>query len=193
MGGTFDPIHIAHLIVGEYAIDEFGLDKIIFIPTGNPPHKENYTDAKLRFEMVKLAIEANENFILSDIETKKDGYSYSVETVSALNDSFDGKFYFIIGSDILFQLKTWKEIGILSKEVEFICALRPEFNLNKVFDMEMDYLRREFETKVNIIKPPLCDLSSTYIRNRILNEKSVKYLLPDKVINYINEHNLYRG
>lgn len=193
MGGTFDPIHVAHLMIAEYAKDEYELDKIIFIPTGTPPHKDECTDSKIRYDMVSLAVEDNVDFEVTDIETNRTELSYSVDTINELKGKYSGSFYFIIGSDTLFQLKTWKKIDELSKNVEFICAVRPEYISTKALEMELLYLKSKYNTKINIIKSPLYELSSTYIRERIQTGKSVKYLLPDKVIKYIEEHKLYRG
>lgn len=193
IGGTFNPIHFGHLMISEYIRVEMNLDKIIFIPTGNPPHKNNILDAKIRYKMVELAVSENDNFSISNIEVERKGISYSVETIKLLRKHLDGKIYFIIGSDTLFQLKTWKRIGELCESVEFIVAVRPEYMSTKTLDLELKYLSQKYGAVVNIVETPLYEISSTDLRNRIINRKSVKYLIPDKVINYIEENNLYRG
>ncbi|WP_036728494.1 MULTISPECIES: nicotinate-nucleotide adenylyltransferase [Peptoniphilus] len=191
MGGTFNPIHFGHLMISEYIRIEMELDKIIFIPTGNPPHKKTI-DAKFRFEMTSIAIEDNENFMISDIETNKIGNSYSIDTVKQLKNKLDGKFYFIIGSDTLFQLRTWKKFDELSEEVEFICAVRPNYTASEDLRKELKELEK-YNATVHVVETPLYEISSTDLRNRFKLNKSVKYLVPDNVIIYINDNKLYRG
>ncbi|WP_342626060.1 nicotinate (nicotinamide) nucleotide adenylyltransferase [Peptoniphilus timonensis] len=109
-GGSFNPIHYGHLMICEYIKEEMGLDKVIFIPTGNPPHKEIEVSAKDRYEMVKTAISPNPDFDISDIETTRVKLSYTVDTIRELKEIYkEEKLYFIIGMDSLFQLKTWKK------------------------------------------------------------------------------------
>lgn len=190
MGGTFNPIHMGHLMISEYIRNEMGIDEVIFIPTGNPPHKKTI-DSDIRYKMVSLAIEDNPYFSISDIETKKNINSYSVDTVREIQSTIEGKFYFIIGSDTLFQLKTWKRFDELAKNIEFICAMRPQYLSTKALEMELKYLSDKYEATVHIIETPLYEISSTDLRSRIQNGKSVKYLIPQKVIDYIEEANLY--
>lgn len=193
MGGTFNPIHLGHLMMSEYVRVDFDLDEIIFVPTGNPPHKDNIVNSKNRYEMTSLAISDNNFFSISDVEVVKKDTCYSIDTVLSLKKLYSGKFYFIIGSDTLFQLKTWKKLDELSKEVEFICSLRPEYTDDKTLEIELNFLKKNFNTTVNIAKTPQYEISSTELRDRILNGKSVKYLIPDRVKKYIDENNLYRG
>ena len=125
-GGSFDPIHYGHLMICEYIKEEMGLDKVIFIPTGNPPHKDLGVSAEDRYEMVRIAISPNPDFEISDIETTRVNLSYTVDTIRELKKIYkEEKLYFLIGLDSLFQLKTWKKIGDLSQEIEFVVALRP--------------------------------------------------------------------
>ena len=191
MGGTFNPIHLGHLMISEYIRDEIKLDKIIFVPTGNPPHKSDLLDAEIRYEMTKMAIEGNENFMVSDIETKRQGVSYTVDTVNQLSEQLDAELSFIIGSDTLFQLKTWKRFDELAKQIEFICAIRPEYMATKILSSELIYLNQKYGARIKIIKTPQYMISSTDLRNRIKYGKSLKYLLPDKLIEYIYERRLY--
>lgn len=191
MGGTFNPIHLGHLMISEYIRVDMELDEIIFVPTGNPPHKET-TDASLRYEMVELAVQENEHFSISDIEVKNSDISYTVETISKLESELDGKIYFIIGSDTLFQLKTWKKIDLLFKKVEFICAIRPEYVSTQILALELKYLKQKYDAEIHIVETPLYEISSTDLRNRISKDKSVKYLIPDVVIDFIKEKELYK-
>lgn len=191
MGGTFNPIHLGHLMISEYIREDMQLDEIIFVPTGNPPHKKT-TDAELRYRMVELAVEENQYFSISDIEVRNSDISYTVDTITKLEKELDGKIYFIIGSDTLFQLKTWKKIDLLFEKVEFICAIRPEYVSTQILDLELKYLKQKYKAEIHIVETPLYEISSTDLRNRISKGKSVKYLIPDKVIDYIKEKELYK-
>ena len=192
-GGTFNPIHYGHLMICEYLKEELGLDKIIFIPTGNPPHKDLDVSARARYEMVKLAISSNPTFEITDIETNRIKLSYTVDTVRDLKKVYkDEKLFFLIGLDTLFQLKTWKKIEELSGEIEFVVALRPKYIDIEEINIELKFLRENYGTKVEIIHTPLYEISSTELRDRIKEEKSVRYLIPEEVVNYIKESGFYK-
>lgn len=193
-GGSFNPIHYGHLMICEYIKEEMGLDKVIFIPTGNPPHKEIGVSAEDRYEMVRLAISPNPDFEISDIETTRVKLSYTVDTIRELKKIYkEEKLYFLIGLDSLFQLKTWKKIEDLSQEIEFVVALRPGYINKEEINREIDFLRENFGTKINLIKTPLYEISSTDLRDRIHEGKSLRYLIPKKVLDYIEESGFYKG
>lgn len=193
-GGSFNPIHYGHLMICEYIKEEMGLDKVIFIPTGNPPHKDLGVSAEDRYEMVRLAISPNPDFEISDIETTRVNLSYTVDTIRELKKIYkEEKLYFLIGLDSLFQLKTWKKIGDLSQEIEFVVALRPGYIDKEEINNEIDFLRENFGTKINLIKTPLYEISSTDLRDRIHEGKSLRYLIPKKVLDYIEESGFYKG
>ncbi len=193
-GGSFNPIHYGHLMICEYIKEEMGLDKVIFIPTGNPPHKDLGVSAEDRYEMVKLAISPNPDFEISDIETTRVNLSYTVDTIRELKKIYkEEKLYFLIGLDSLFQLKTWKKIDDLSQEIEFVVALRPGYIDKEEIDNEIDFLRENFGTRINLIKTPLYEISSTDLRDRIHEGKSLRYLIPKKVLDYIEESGFYKG
>ena len=192
-GGSFNPIHYGHLMLCEYIKEEMGLDKVIFIPTGNPPHKELELSAEDRYEMVRLAISPNPDFEISDIETTRVKKSYTVDTIRELKKIYkEEKLYFLIGLDSLFQLKTWMKIGDLSQEIEFVVALRPGYLDKEEINKEIDFLRENFGTKINLIKTPLYEISSTDLRDRIREGKSLRYLIPKKVLDYIEESGFYK-
>lgn len=192
-GGSFNPIHYGHLMICEYIKEEMGLDKVIFIPTGNPPHKELELSAKDRYEMVRLAISPNPDFEISDIETTRVKKSYTVDTIRELKKIYkEEKLYFLIGLDSLFQLKTWMKIGDLSQEIEFVVALRPGYLDREEVNKEIDFLRENFGTKINLINTPLYEISSTDLRDRIREGKSLRYLIPKKVLDYIEESGFYK-
>lgn len=193
-GGSFNPIHYGHLMICEYIKEEMGMDKVIFIPTGNPPHKDIGVSAEDRYEMVRLAISPNPDFEISDIETTRVKLSYTVDTIRELKEIYkEEKLYFLIGLDSLFQLKTWKKIGDLSQEIEFVVALRPGYIDKEEINNEIDFLRDNFETRINLIKTPLYEISSTDLRDRIHEGKSLRYLIPKKVLDYIEESGFYKG
>ena len=193
-GGSFNPIHYGHLMICEYIKEEMGLDKVIFIPTGNPPHKELELSAEDRYEMVRLAISPNPDFEISDIETTRVKKSYTVDTIRELKKIYkEEKLYLLIGLDSLFQLKTWMKIGDLSQEIEFVVALRPGYLDKEEVNKEIDFLRENFGTKINLIKTPLYEISSTDLRDRIREGKSLRYLIPKKVLDYIEESGFYKG
>lgn len=192
-GGSFNPIHYGHLMICEYIKEEMGLDKVIFIPTGNPPHKELELSAEDRYEMVRLAISPNPDFEISDIETTRVKKSYTVDTIRELKKIYkEEKLYFLIGLDSLFQLKTWMKIGDLSQEIEFVVALRPGYLDKEEVNKEIDFLRENFGTKINLIKTPLYEISSTDLRDRIREGKYLRYLIPKKVLDYIEESGFYK-
>lgn len=191
-GGSFNPIHYGHLMICEYIKEEMGLDKVIFIPTGNPPHKDLEVSAKDRYEMVKTAISPNPDFEISDIETTRVKLSYTVDTIRELKEIYkEEKLYFIIGLDTLFQLKTWKKIEDLSSEIEFVVAKRPGYLDEEKINREIKYLKENFGTKIILVQTPLYEISSTDLRDRIKKGKSLRYLIPKKVLNYIEESEFY--
>lgn len=191
MGGTFDPVHLGHLMVAEYVKEEMNLDEIIFVPTGNPPHKDNVTSALDRYNMVKLSIKDNETFRITDIETKRTGNSYSIDTIKELKKMERAEYYFIIGSDTLFLLDTWKNPHEIAKEIEYICALRPDYTQEDKINDKILSLREKFGMEVHLVKTPLYDISSTNVRKALREGRSLKYILNDKVIQYIQENHLY--
>lgn len=189
MGGTFNPIHSAHLLIAEMAREQYGLDKVIFMTGGNPPHKTAQTDAAHRFNMTRLAIEGNDYFTDDDYEIKKDGKSYTVETLLYLKEKYPSdKLFFIIGEDSLDDIGKWYEPRkILSLAAVLVFPRHTRGTLKD----KIGRARRVFDGEILPIDAPVIDISSTDIRERIGDIKTVKYMLPDKVIDYIKEHNLY--
>lgn len=196
MGGTFDPIHIGHLILGENAYLQFGLDKVWFMPSGNPPHKTNREGRATneeRIEMVKRAISPNAHFELSLAEMHEDGFNYTKETLQRLKHSHpDTDYYFIMGADSLFQFESWREPAQICALCTIVVAVR-----NHVHTEELDGKIRELSEKyqANIVKldTPNIDISSNTIRRWIHYKKSIRYYVPDEVIAYIQDKRLYRG
>lgn len=182
-GGTFNPVHIGHLILAEEAREKLGLDRIIFIPTSLPPHKDtvNIAPAADRLKMLKFAIRGNKFFGLSDIEIKRQGRSYTIDTLKELKNKFiHDELYFIIGSDLLKYLNEWKDLNEINKMVKFVAATRPGYPLEQI----PSYIQRLAIRAV--------DVSGFEVRQCIKEDKSFRYLVPDKVFDYINKRKLYK-
>ncbi|MCX7885589.1 MAG: nicotinate-nucleotide adenylyltransferase [Caloramator sp.] len=193
-GGTFNPIHIGHLIAAEEVLNLFALDKIIFIPVGNPPHKQNKNIASAydRYEMIKLAIDGNCKFEVSDIEIKREGYTYTYDTLMELKSIYSkDKLYFIIGYDAFKDSDTWKMADKVYEMVSFIVVNRGGFN-KKIYQ-EIELKRRKYNAIVEYVKIPDIEISSTDIRLRISKGLNFRYMIPEAVFNYIMEKDLYRG
>jgi nicotinate-nucleotide adenylyltransferase len=191
LGGVFNPVHMAHLIAAEQVRDKLKLDKILFIPSSNPPHKRpvGLIDAKKRMEMVLLAVKGNKYFEVSDIEisVKGSAKSYTADTLAALKENHkaeDVKFYMIIGMDQLIELHTWKEPEKILQLSEVVVINRPGYNESEI--------RNDFGKKVTYVNIPDMDISASNIRQRIKEKKSIKYLVPEAVENFITENNLYK-
>lgn len=190
MGGTFDPVHIAHLILAENVCDICGLDKVIFIPSGNPPHKDPaHASASDRYEMVRLAVSENPHFDVLPIERDRKGPSYSVLTIRELHCMYpDDRLYFLIGSDELAILNSWYMIDEIISMCGFIAVGRPG---NMDDDNSLMYMK-EKGTDVHMINMPLIEISSTDIRQRIHEGRSIRYMVPDAVLDYIGRKCLYK-
>lgn len=183
LGGTFNPIHIGHLTMAQIAKERMNLDKIIFIPSHIPPHKKvkNLALAKHRYAMVRLAIQGNPGFAVSDFEYKKAGRSYSIDTIRHFwkNNPQGTKFFFIIGADAVAGLKDWKRIEQIVKLVTFVVVNRP------------GYIYREDRIEYQYVAMPAIDIASSFLRSRVAQGRSIQYFVPDSVYAYIKKHNLY--
>lgn len=192
LGGTFNPIHLGHVIAAQEVLYKMKLDRIIFIPSGCPPHKSNskLVSAIDRYEMVKLAIEGDDNFSISDIEIKRVGKTYTYDTLIELHKMYYGnKLYFIIGFDSLKEMDMWMRAEDLFKLTEFIVVNRG----NR--DCEMDYEIKKKESlyggKIHVVDIPDIGISSTDIRRRVKDGEGIRYLVADEVMNYIKMKGLY--
>ena len=193
MGGTFDPIHIGHLILGENAYLQFGLDKVVFMPSGNPPHKKDRdggTDLQ-RMDMVKLAIASNTHFEISDIEMNEEGYTYTYRTLERLvKEHPDTEYYFIIGADSLFYFDSWKNPQRIADACTLVVATRNHTSDEKL-DEKIEFVRKLFNAKIEKLDTENIDCSSSQIRSWIKEGHTVKYYVPDTVINYIHTYHVY--
>lgn len=195
MGGTFDPIHIGHLVVAEAVRIEYHLEEILFIPAAEPPHKQQMeiTPAQHRYLMTVMATCSNPHFQVSPIELERRGPSYTVDTAIALRKIYgtDTMFYFITGADAVLELASWKDIGLLLELCHFVAVTRPGSveQLNKV----IHNFGTQGKERIHRLDIPLLDISSTDIRERIKGGRSIKYIVPENVENYILKERLYQN
>jgi len=182
-GGTFNPIHYGHLVLAEQAYEKLNLDKVLFIPSFQPPHKnsQHIASASHRFQMVKISIKADRRFQISDIEIKRKGRSYLVDTLKQLTMLYPGaKLFFISGSDVSGQMAKWKSIKEVLSLAKFVLAKRPGYHLEK------------YTRNILVISITELDISSSMIRRKIKLGHSVNYLLPKSIIGYIERNKLYQ-
>ena len=195
MGGTFDPIHYGHLVTAEEARCQFDLDAVIFVPSGKPPHKKDYSvsDAKHRYLMTVLAVVTNPFFDVSRTEIDREGYSYTIDTVKEFREKYPlAEIFFITGADAILEILTWKKVEEVMDHCRFIAATRPGYNLNDL-DKKFKAILPEYSNRIETIEVPALAISSTDIRQRVAKDMSIKYLVPEAVEQYILKNNLYRS
>lgn len=194
LGGTFNPIHMGHLILAEHAYSEFDLDEILFIPTGISYFKDPKTvaDKKSRLDMLSEAIKNNSHFALSTIETDREGNSYTYETLELLKkENPDTSYYLILGADTFFQIEEWRNTEIIMKKATILASIRSGQSKEALEKKALE-LTEKYGAEIKILTFPYIDLSSTDIRQRIRTNKSVRYMLPDATLSYIEKNRLYR-
>lgn len=198
MGGTFDPIHIGHLLIAEQAFQQFALDKVLFMPAGNPPHKKNREGRatnEQRMEMARMAIENNPHFELSLMEmneSNESGYSYTYITLEKLKERHpDTEYYFIIGADSLYDFKGWAMPERICACATILVATRNHTD-EKLLDYELKMNSSWFKGRFEKLLIDNIDISSQQLRKWIREGKSVRYYIPDSVIAYISDQQIYR-
>jgi len=195
MGGTFDPPHIAHLIIAEVARVRLELERVVFIPAGDPWMKSAHmvTGAEKRVAMVNLAIDSNPAFSLSLIEVNRPGPSYTVDTIEQLSGElgYDSGLFLLLGWDSVAELPSWKAPYRISKMARIAAFPRPGFVQPDTAELEK--AMPGIDERIVYIEEPYLSISSTCIRQRAKEGKSVRYLVPDKVGQYIIENNLYQA
>jgi len=181
LGGTFNPVHIGHLVIAEGVLRGLGLDKVFFIPTNISPHKENgMVSPEHRLQMIKLALAGNESFEVLDIEIKRGGVSYTIDTVQELKKRYpDDELYLIVGSDLANSFSSWKDSGELQKMAKVVVAKRDNHPLKE-------------KDSFIIVKIVQVDISSSALRDMLKKGRSIKGLVKDGVVSYIEKHNLYK-
>lgn len=194
-GGTFNPIHNGHLLICETIREEFGLEKILFVPAQIPPHKDvnRVAEAEHRLEMTRLAISDNPHFEVSDIEMKREGASYTVDTLAAFKTLYgpDTLLNLIVGADAIVQLTSWRRFEEILKLCRIIVARRPDTG-DDALDRAIDRLIGDYGAVIKKSKAVAMPYSSTEIRERVKSRLSIRYRVPPCVEDYIREHRLYR-
>ena len=192
IGGTFDPIHAGHLILAEQARDQLALEQVVFVPAGQPPHKatKQITASQHRLAMVQLAIADHVAFAVSRIDLDREGPCYSVETIALLQENWgpETEIYFLIGEDSLRDLPLWHQPDRLLRLCQIVAIQRPGYHV------DLNALDRQLAgaaNRIQTIASPLIDISSTDIRERVRENRSIRYLVPDAVRRYIEQHDLY--
>jgi nicotinate-nucleotide adenylyltransferase len=183
LGGTFNPVHIGHLILAEEIREKLRLDKIIFVPTYIPPHKKskNIAPAADRFAMIKTVIKTNKYFDVSDIEIRRKGQSYTIDTLREFKKRYPkDDMYFITGSDLLNYLEKWKDLKQVISLVKFVVATRPGYPLEDI------------PSYIKTVAIRAVDVSAFEVRHCVKKGTSFRYLVPDAVFNYIRKRRLYR-
>ncbi|MBI4546345.1 MAG: nicotinate-nucleotide adenylyltransferase [Ignavibacteriae bacterium] len=186
-GGTFNPPHMGHLIVAESVRDQLHFDKILFIPSATPPNKNDpaMPDGARRLEMTQLAIDGNSDFEVSDIEIRRRGISYSVDTMKALTELYPkASLSLIIGADNFLEFQTWKSPNEILTLAEVVVISRPGFDAHSV--------KSELARLVRFVNVPQIGISGTDIRRRAKLGRSIRYLVPQQVEEYIMFHSLYK-
>lgn len=223
MGGTFNPIHIGHLLLGQQALEDFSLDQILFIPSGYSYMKDQseMTDKYLRYEMCRLAIAEHPDFLLSDVEIRREGNSYTYETLEELKKEYpEADFFLILGADNIFDLESWKYPEKILRSCTILAAVRPAINStvhsavscvtnpiegsddpedrsvylkdSESLEAQIAYLEHKYHIRIGLLSMPRLEISSTMIRQRLSRNKTVRYMVPDRILEFISKHDLYR-
>ena len=204
LGGAFNPPHIGHLILAQEILETLGLDKVFFIPANISPHKQvSNVDAESRLEMTILATTGNKNFEVLDLEVKRGGTSFTIDTIRELKKSYpDDEFYLIIGSDLAETFSTWKNYQDLKKEVKIAVANRKEYPFLSQPQPEAGQLQAEEagrplaekgEDSYLVVDIRQIGVSSSQIRELVKNKRSIRYLVKEKVADYMQQHNLFKN
>ncbi|MGV8074794.1 MAG: nicotinate-nucleotide adenylyltransferase [Syntrophobacteraceae bacterium] len=210
MGGTFDPVHIGHLRVAQEAVEMLNLDVLTFIPAAAPPHKPGKKTLAFehRWRMLDLAVKGNPRFRLSDVEKRLSGKSYSVVTLRKLREEMghELELYFLVGMDAFLEMDTWwhyeelfrlARVAVLSRpgyhEEDLHRFLKEKISPRYTYNAEAGFFNHPELFPVHYLKNVRLEISSTQIRQMVVDGRSLRYLVPDEVIDYIREKNLYRG
>lgn len=188
MGGTFDPIHVGHLIAASEALHVFELDRVLFVPTGQPWQKTNYSDAEDRFMMSSLGASTHRSFGVSRIELDRKGPTFTADTLKMLKE-FHGRqteLFFILGADAALRFGTWKKVEGLADLTELIAVTRPGFALGQI-ETEDSWPR------IHLMEMPGIEVSATDVRRRVRAGRPIDYLVPAPVADFIHERGLYVG
>ncbi|GAA0823575.1 nicotinate-nucleotide adenylyltransferase [Clostridium tertium] len=191
IGGTFNPIHLAHLYIAYEAKCQLNLDKVIFMPAGSPPHKKNedILEAPLRYKMVLEAIKKYEDFEISNYEIEKEGFSYTYETLENFK-SDDNILYFITGADCLINIEKWKSPDRIFKTSKLVVFNRPGYDKESL-KLQKNEIEKKYNTSINFLDIMDLEISSTMIRDRIKEGKKIDFFIPKEVLDFIRKNNIY--
>jgi nicotinate-nucleotide adenylyltransferase len=189
LGGTFDPPHLGHLVVAEYVRERLGLGLVVFVPAVIPPHKQqraNITAPEGRLEMVRRAIAGNPSFEVSDIEIRRGGISFTVDTLKEFRTQHPSdELYLLLGMDNVRDFGTWKDPDMIKRIAHLVIMTRPGYQKGAEIRGEL--------RAMTVCEVPEIGISSREIRNLVTHGRSVRYMVPPSVLEYMNEHRLYRG
>ena len=196
MGGTFDPPHFGHLLIAEAARDAFGLDNVILMPSGRSYFKDHQTrkvsDKYDRLEMTRIAAATNPAFTVSDMEVLREGRTYTAETLGILTrDHPETDYFFIVGADTVVSMRTWYHPEEIFSRCTILAAVREDSVKPEALTKEIDALERDFGAGIRLLDVPNVGFSSTDIKNRLEEGRSVRYMLPEEVVEYIRSKGLY--
>jgi nicotinate-nucleotide adenylyltransferase len=200
MGGAFDPIHIAHLVTAQEALLQFGLDEVMFLPSGRPPHKRRrLAPAEFRYLMVAVATASHPRFSVSRLEIDRPGVGYTVDTLEQLTDTLppDSQIFFVTGADAVLDILTWKDPARVLELCTLIAATRPGFDLSRLSaalaSLGPHVVGPSPDSRVRVMEVPGLDISSSMIRERLAAGLPVRYLVPDAVCDLIDKTGEYRS
>ena len=194
MGGTFNPVHIAHLILAEHALEQFALDEIMFLPSRRPAYKpaEEILPDAVRFQLLQLATAENPAFYVSDLELKREGNTYTADTMLQLKQlEPDTDFYFILGGDSLMKFERWYHPEIILANAHLLATTRgngTDTAKQELVYQKAEELNRRFHSDIQVFTTPLMEISSTEIRKRLQNGQSVRYLMPEPVRSCLEDY-----
>ena len=197
LGGTFEPIHLVHLIIAEQARDQYKLDRVLLIPSGHSYFKDNRSrkvqPAQVRLEMTKIAAGNYKPFEVSDIEVNRPGNTYSFETLEELKDQNpESELFFIVGADTICSMRTWREPKRIFDVCTVLAAMREDQVDPEEFKKQTQALERDFGARLFPVSIPNIGISSTQIRERAASGKTIHYLVPDALESYIIETGIYK-
>lgn len=193
MGGTFDPVHMGHLVAAEEALVQFNLDRVVFMPTGQPARKTDrvVSSAEQRYLMTVIATASNPDFEVSRMEIDRPGLTYTVDTMLALREQYgpEAELYFITGADAVWDITTWKDAHRFKGLCTFIAATRPGYDLSAALSEHAEELA---VLDIEFIEVPALAISSTDIRERVAQRRPIRYITPESVAAFIQKYGLYR-
>ncbi len=192
LGGTFNPIHNGHLILAQNALEQYSLDEVLFIPSGCSYKKQGVLDAQTRYHMVELAIASNPLFHISPIEIVRPGNSYTCETLAELKAQMQDavQYEYIIGADTLFSIESWKNPKAIFAHCNILCNVRDGFSMSQLKEKQ-SYLDKKYGANIHFLREKSFDISSSEIRERLKEGKCVSYYMPENVLAYIMQKELY--